>query len=221
MVSESLLRVQNTVQSACSDAGRPQGSVTLIAVSKTHPQAAIREAYAAGQRDFGESYAQELAGKAEALSDLPDIRWHYIGTIQTNKAALIAPVSYRVHAVHSVRHAAALARRSDVPVPCLIAVNLAGEDSKTGVAQDEVLTVARGMNALDGVTLCGLMTLPPADESARPYFDRLRALAAQGRDDGLPLDELSMGMSGDYVEAIAAGATWVRVGTAIFGPRPS
>ena len=117
-IAQRLASVRDSVASATRQAGRDADAVRLIAVSKTHPESAIEAAYAAGQRDFGESYAQELTRKAEALSHL-DIRWHFIGRIQTNKASLIAPVSHRVHAVHSARHARALAARADHPVPCL------------------------------------------------------------------------------------------------------
>lgn len=218
-VAERLAAVQQRIDRACTDAGRARDEVQLIAVSKTHPAAAIRAAYAAGQRHFGESYAQELAAKAVELADLADLRWHFIGRVQTNKAKLIAPLAYRVHAVHSARHARALAGRSQGPLPVLLAVNLGQEDSKTGVSAAQALSVAQEVHQTAGVQLRGLMTLPPAGEPAGPFFAALRDLAAEGRAAGLPLDELSMGMSSDYPEAIAAGATWVRVGTDIFGAR--
>ena len=217
-IAERLQRVRDQVHQAAIDAGRDPDDVTLIAVSKTHPVEAVLEAYDAGQRHFGESYAQELAAKAEQLSDR-DIAWHFIGRIQTNKASRIAPVSHRVHAVHSVRHARALGKHSATPVPCLLAVNLGAEDSKTGVSALDTLDVAAAVHEEPTVRLCGLMTLPPQDEPARPYFERLAQLAEIGRGRGLPLGELSMGMTSDYRDAIACGATWVRVGTAIFGPR--
>lgn len=218
-IATRLAAVRQAINDAAQSAGRDPAAVQLIAVSKTHPAQAIREAYDAGQRHFGESYAQELAQKARDLADLPDLRWHFIGRLQTNKTSLITPLSYRVHAVHSARHARALAARATEPVACLIAVNLGEEASKTGVSTDTLLTVAAELHACEGISLRGLMTLPPRGEPSAPYFSTLAALAQAGRDEGLPLTELSMGMSGDYPQAIAAGATWVRVGTAIFGSR--
>lgn len=213
-----LAAVQERIAAAVTKAGRSPSEVHLIAVSKTQPASAIREAYAAGQRHFGESYAQELQAKAAELVDLTELKWHFIGTIQTNKAGLIAPVSERVHAVHSARHARALAKKHS-PIQVLLAVNLGREASKTGVAAGDVLSTCAQLDQAEGVDLRGLMTLPPNGEDPAPYFAQLAELAAQGRSDGLPLTELSMGMSGDFEAAIAHGATWIRVGTAIFGPR--
>lgn len=219
-IADRLVAVRDQVAHATVSAGRSPEDVHLIAVSKTQPASAIREAYAAGQRHFGESYAQELAHKAAELVDLTDLHWHFIGTIQTNKAGLIAPVSERVHAVHSPRHARALAKKHS-PIQVLLAVNLGDEDSKTGVQANDVLAICSEIVAEDGVQLRGLMTLPPNGQDPAPFFEQLASLAEQGRAIGLPLTELSMGMSGDFEVAIAKGATWVRVGTAIFGPRRS
>ncbi|MFT6143741.1 MAG: pyridoxal phosphate enzyme (YggS family) [Myxococcota bacterium] len=217
-ITDRLAVVRERVAQATADAGRSPQDVHLIAVSKTQPASAIREAYAAGQRHFGESYAQELAQKAAELADLTELHWHFIGTIQTNKAGLIAPVSERVHAVHSARHARALAKKHS-PIQVLLAVNLGDEDSKTGVPAADVLGVCAQMNQTEGVQLRGLMTLPPNGKDPTPFFTELASLAQQGRAAGLPLTELSMGMSGDFEVAISLGANWVRVGTAVFGPR--
>ncbi len=217
-IADRLTIVRDRVAQATASAGRSPGDVHIIAVSKTQPANAIREAYAAGQRHFGESYAQELAHKADELADLADLHWHFIGTIQTNKAPLIAPVSERVHAVHSTRHARALAKKHS-PIQVLLAVNLGSEPSKTGVQAKEVLHICSDMVLAEGVQLRGLMTLPPIGKDPAPFFAELATLAEQGRAIGLPLTELSMGMSGDFEAAISQGATWVRVGTAIFGPR--
>jgi PLP dependent protein len=222
-IAESLAQVRHGIARACDVAGRDPSEVHLVAVSKTHPPEVIRAAHAAGQRDFGENYAQELRDKARALADLPDLRWHFIGRIQSNKARYIAPIAVRVHAVDSLEHARALAERAEGrPVACLVAVNVADEDTKSGVLPPDALSLCHALHALPGLDLKGLMTMPPptADpEQAAPYFARLAELAARGRAEGLPLVELSMGMTGDYPVAIRHGATWVRIGTALFGPR--
>lgn len=197
------------------------GDARLIAVSKTHGVDKIREAYEAGQRDFGESYAQELRDKAPLLPD--DIRWHFIGQIQSNKLKYIAPHAYRVHGITKLKYATELASRHP-GIAGMINVNLGHEDSKVGVPPEHALELAAQVHAVEGFELVGLMCIPPftdEPEGATPYFDRLVALAARGREQGLPLNELSMGMSRDWPWAIERGATWVRVGTAIFGPRES
>jgi len=192
--------------------------VTLVAVSKTQPPEAVREAYAAGQRDFGENYAQEWRAKADALADLPDLRWHFIGGLQTNKVKYLAG---RVHAVHTVdrpelarelskRFAARAAR-----VKVFVEVNVGGEASKEGCAPAEVPALAAAVRALPALELVGLMCVPPAEGDPRPHFRLLRRLR-----DELGLAELSMGMSGDWQAAVEEGSTLVRIGTAIFGARP-
>lgn len=222
-IAEGLARVRGGIAEACAAAGRDPSEVHLVAVSKTHPPDAIRAAYAAGQRNFGENYAQELRDKARALADLPDLRWHFVGRIQSNKAKYIAPVAVRVHALDSIEHARALVDRAEGrEVTCLVAVNVADEDTKSGVLPADALDLCRALHALPGIALAGLMTMPPPTddpEDAAPFFARLADLAARGRAQGLPLTELSMGMTGDYPVAIRHGATWVRIGTAIFGPR--
>ncbi len=208
-VAERLARVRT---------GIPRG-VTLVAVSKTQPSDLVREAYAAGQRDFGENYVQEWRAKAEALADLPDLVWHFIGSLQTNKAKYLAGRVGLVHTIDREELARELGRRSaqkGATTRVLIEVNVAGEASKSGCASGEVSRLAGAIRATPGLELRGLMCIPPPEDDPRPHFRALRALR-----DMLGIAELSMGMSGDYPIAIEEGATIVRVGTAIFGARPA
>ncbi|MCO4748237.1 MAG: YggS family pyridoxal phosphate-dependent enzyme [Proteobacteria bacterium] len=208
--------VRNRIERACIDAGRDPSTVRLIAVSKTFPIEPIAELAAAGQVDFGESYAQELRDKGPLL---PNVRWHFIGRIQSNKAKYIAPHAYRVHAVADARHVDALAKRTDGPVPVLVSVNLGSEAQKGGVAVADTLDFCRTLGKREDVALKGLMCIPPIHGDRSGHYATLAELARRGRDEGLALDELSMGMSNDFEEAIRHGATWIRVGTAIFGTR--
>ena len=222
-IGERWRDVRAKVTDACKAAGRSPDSVTIIAVSKTHPAAAIREALAAGATDFGENYAQELAEKMAEVAETP-VRWHFIGRLQSNKAKLVAGKVALVHAVDSPSLGAELAKRAGgVVQPVLISVNVAGEATKGGVTPAEAPALARALCAIEGVRLDGLMTMPPPSddpEASRPAFEALAALRDQlAADLGRPLPVLSMGMSGDYEVAIACGATHVRVGTAIFGAR--
>jgi pyridoxal phosphate enzyme (YggS family) len=229
-VAERWRTVSSRVAVACERAGRPPGDVTIIAVSKTHPADAVRAARAAGALDFGENYAQELAQKVSELSadaanaaDV-EIRWHFIGRLQRNKARLVAGKVALVHAVDTVELAEELARRAGgVMQPILLAVNLAGEATKGGITAETAPTVARAIVALTGVSLDGLMTMPPPvddPEGSRPHFEGLRVLRDRIADEiGRAMPVLSMGMSHDYEVAIACGATHVRIGTAIFGDR--
>jgi pyridoxal phosphate enzyme (YggS family) len=222
-VAERWHAVTARVAAACERAGRSAAEVTIVAVSKTHPADAIREALAAGATDFGENYAQELAGKAAELAASPAPRWHFIGRLQRNKARLVAGKVALIHAVDSVELAAEIARRAGGVQPILLAVNLGGETSKGGVPPDAAASVAHALAAVAGTSLAGLMTMPPpADdpEAGRPHFLALRALRDRLADElGRPLPVLSMGMSHDFEVAIACGATHVRIGTAIFGSR--
>ena len=211
--------VLERVDIACREAGRRRDSVSLIAVSKTHPPQRIRDVMARGQLHFGESYAQELRDKGAQIEGL---HWHFIGRVQTNKAKYIAPVAYRVHALESIRQAEALTSRAPGTLHALMSVNVGREDSKGGVLPEDVLTRAKALSRVEGLKLCGLMTLPPAaedPEDTAPYFAELAHLATEARREGMDLTELSMGMSHDFHVAIRHGATWVRVGTALFGPR--
>lgn len=225
-IADRWREIRARVDAACERAGRAPSEVTIVAVSKTHPASAVREAATAGATDFGENYAQELAAKrggVSAFAELGDVRWHYIGRLQRNKAKLVAGHVALVHAVDSVELAQELAKRSTSVQPILLAVNAAGEETKGGVNADQVLELARAIAGIANVRLDGLMTMPPpADdpEASRPYFVALRALRDRTQDQlGRELPVLSMGMSGDFEVAIDCGATHVRVGTAIFGSR--
>jgi pyridoxal phosphate enzyme (YggS family) len=218
-LAERLEGVRERIRAAAVAAGRDPAEVRLVAVSKTHPVEAIREAYALGQREFGENYAQELAQKAEALRDLSDIRWRFIGGLQRNKAKLLVPTGCAIETVASIEgarsvheRATALGRRVEV----MLQVNVAGETQKSGVAPAEVAALVSGVRAMAALELTGLMVIPPLDdeEAARTCYREVRELA---RVHGLK--QLSMGMSDDLELAIAEGSTSVRVGTAIFGPR--
>lgn len=192
--------------------------VTLVAVSKTQPPEAIREAHAAGQRDFGENYVQEWREKAEALADLPGLTWHFIGSLQTNKVKYLAGKVGLVHTVDREELGREIAKRwekAGARARVLVEVNLGGEESKGGCRPDAVPGLVERLRLLPALDVAGLTCIPPPDDDPRPHFRALRALR-----DGLGLAELSMGMSGDYPVAIEEGATIVRVGTAIFGERP-
>jgi len=200
----------------------------LLAVSKFQPTSAILEAYAAGQRDFGENYVQELCRKAEELAHLNDLRFHLIGHLQTNKARAVAPVAASVQTIDSTRLAQELGRRCGStrqkgPLDVLVEVNVSGELSKSGCAPEELAPVLEAIEAEPTLRLRGLLTVPPQSSdvtSSRPYFSQLERLQSEhGGRQRLP--ELSMGMSSDLEVAIACGSTWVRIGTAIFGERPS
>ena len=218
-VRERLDEVRERIRKAAEAAGRDPGGVRLVAVSKTHPVEAIREAYAAGQRDFGENYAQELAHKAEALRDLTDLRFRFIGGLQKNKAKLLVPTGCAIETVASLDAAKAVHQRAqalDLNIEVMLQVNVVGESQKSGAAPAEVPALVEGVRALSNLTLSGLMVIPPFDddEAARACYRTLRELAARHG-----LTQLSMGMSDDFELAIAEGSTSVRVGTAIFGPR--
>jgi pyridoxal phosphate enzyme (YggS family) len=222
-VGERWLAVRARVDEACMRAGRAASEVTVVAVSKLQPASAVREAFAAGARDFGENYAQELASKRGECGDGP--RWHFIGRLQTNKAKLVAGHVELVHAIDHADTARALGKRLEPPAvqPILLAVNLGGEGSKGGVTEIAAPALARELAAVPGVRLDGLMTLPPPaedPEAMRPLFIRLRTLRDRRAGElGRALPMLSMGMSDDFEVAIECGATHVRIGTAIFGPR--
>jgi hypothetical protein len=221
-IAARLEEVRARIAEAAARAGRP-GAVRLLAVSKNKPAEAIRAAYAAGQREFGENYAQELAQKAEALRDLDGIVWHFIGRLQRNKARQVAAIARVVHTVDRVELATELGKRAPagVRLRVLVEVNVSGETSKGGCAPGELGAVLAAIHAAPSLEAAGLMTIPPDTEDpgeARPFFAALRALRdAHGGAAALP--ELSMGMTHDHVVAIEEGATLVRIGTAIFGAR--
>lgn len=218
-IRQRLENVNERIEAACTRAGRPRQDVRLVAVSKRHSPEAIRAAYQAGQREFGESYVQELTSKAQALSDLPDLSWRFVGHLQRNKAKdVVAVPSCAVDGMASQRLAEQLSRRAERPVEVLIQVNLAAEPQKAGCRPEEVPYLAAAIRSLDHLVLRGLMAIPPAaddPEESRPWFRTLRELAHAQH-----LPEVSMGMSHDLEVAIEEGATMVRVGTAIFGSRP-
>jgi pyridoxal phosphate enzyme (YggS family) len=226
-ISTNLAAVRERIVSAARAAGRLSSDIRLVAVSKTFPVDAIREAYAAGQRDFGENKVQEALQKIEATTDL-GIRWHLIGHLQSNKAKKAGASFAAIHSIDSVdllkRVDEAAAAQGALP-DVLIQVDLAGEDTKFGAPESDVAAIARAATACRAARLKGLMILPPWSddpEAARPYFRRLRELRDRLVADGVDqsaLVELSMGMSHDFEVAIEEGATLVRVGTAIFGKR--
>ena len=223
-IAGRLAEVRRRLDEAAAGAGRAPGSVRLLAVSKTKPIEAVRAAYAAGQREFGESYAQELAQKADALRDLPDLRWHFIGRLQRNKARQVVQAARTVHTVDRAELAVELGKRAaaaGVTVDVLVEVNVSGEASKGGCPPDAVGEVLSAVAAEPSLRAVGLMTIPPDTEDpegARPFFAALRAL--RDRHGGAAaLPELSMGMTHDFPVAVAEGATLVRIGTAIFGAR--
>jgi hypothetical protein len=222
-IAERWRDIDARVTAACALAKRARDSVTLVAVSKTHPASAVREAFAAGVRDFGENYAQELATKRAELGELSrELRWHFIGRLQRNKVKLVAGHVALIHAVDSAALAYEIAARGPGQAVAL-AVNLGGEATKSGVAREGALALAREVAAIDGVRLVGLMTMPPPSddpEANRPAFQALAELRSElAAALALELPVLSMGMSGDFEAAIACGATHVRIGTAIFGER--
>jgi pyridoxal phosphate enzyme (YggS family) len=221
-IAERWQAVRARVDAACERAGRAPTDVTIIAVSKTHPAAAVREAAAAGATDFGENYVQELVAKRDELGELA-VRWHYIGRLQRNKAKFVAGKVALIHAVDTIELAAELGKRATALQPVLLAVNAAGEASKGGTTMEEAAALARSIGSTPNLRLDGLMTMPPPSddpEASRPYFETMRALRDRLADDfGIALPVLSMGMSGDFEVAVACGATHVRIGTAIFGSR--
>jgi len=220
--------VKRRIAEAAHAAGPSAQSVTLLAVSKTFGEGAVREAFAAGQRDFGENYVQEGLAKITALADLrPRIVWHLIGPLQSNKTRPVAEAFDWVHSVDRLKIAERLAEQRPASLPPLqlcLQVNVSGEASKSGVAPGDVPALARAVAALprERILLRGLMAIPePAGDfaSQRAPHRRLRELLQALNGEGLALDTLSMGMSADLEAAVAEGATLVRVGTAVFGQR--
>ncbi len=207
-------------------AGRRPGDVALIAVSKTKPLWMLKEAYEAGVRDFGENKVQELVEKAENMPS--DVRWHMIGHLQRNKVRAVIDKAYMIHSVDSLRLAEEIsqeAAKRGLVVKILVEVNVAGEESKFGVAPKEAEGLIRSIAALPGIRVCGLMTIAPFVENPeenRVFFKSLKNLSVdiEGKNiDNVTMDFLSMGMTGDYEVAAQEGAAYVRVGTGIFGER--
>jgi PLP dependent protein len=224
-IKENLARVREELEAACLRAGRSPDEVRLMAVSKTHPVAAVQEAYAAGQRLFGENRVQEMQAKAPELASLPDLETHLIGPLQNNKTGKAAELFGAVDTLDSLKTAS---RLNDAAVALgkvlsvLIEVKLSSEETKHGVAPAYLGVLLEAVAPLANLRLSGLMTVPPLDaegERARPYFRQLRELRDRHCVQHPTLAELSMGMSGDFQVAIEEGSTTVRVGTAIFGRR--
>ena len=229
-IADNVARIRDRIASTAARAGLNPDEITLMGVSKTFPAESIREAYAAGIRVFGENRVQEFGGKADALRDLTDARWHMIGHLQSNKASKAAELFHAIDSVDSLRLAERLndaAKAANKQLHVLIEVNVGGEEAKSGIAPDspELERILEGALRLDHLRIRGLMTIPPFTEDpqgARPYFRKLRELRDAIRDRSLPavdMGVLSMGMSHDFEVAIEEGSTCVRVGTAIFGSR--
>lgn len=226
MLKENYDVVEKEIAGACSRVGREKEEVRLIAVSKTKPMSMIEELYEHGCRDFGENKVQELVEKYEALPK--DIRWHMIGHLQRNKVKYIVDKVYLIHSVDSLRLAEEISReavKKQVTVQILIEVNVAQEESKFGLKTEETEELVKAVSKLPGICVKGLMTIAPYVEKAeenRQYFQKLKQLSVdimRKNIDNVAMDFLSMGMSGDYRVAVEEGATYVRVGTYIFGER--
>ena len=222
-VAQRLENVRARVQAALRDAGRGADEVLILAVSKRQPVAAIEAAFQAGQSNFGENYVQEARAKIAALASLP-IVWHFIGQLQANKSREVAERFRWVHTLDRTRIARRLNDQRPYGAPPLdvcIQVNQAGEPGKGGADPEEVEDLARQIGQFPRLRLRGLMTIPPAAADPARFFAELRSLRDRLRTLGIPMDTLSMGMSADLEPAVSAGSTVVRIGTAVFGPRPT
>jgi len=222
----NIQQTRERIARACAAAGRPVSAVTLLAVSKTFPASAVRSAFEAGERRFGENYVQEGVDKIAELADLrAQLEWHLIGPLQSNKTRIVAEAFDWVHSVDRLKIAQRLSEQRPPHLPLLqvcLQVNISGETSKSGLLPQEVPAVAAAVAALPGLRLRGLMAIPEpvsGEAAQRVPHARLRGLLEEMQRSGLALDTLSMGMSADLEAAIAEGATMVRVGTAIFGGR--
>lgn len=227
-IAERLAQVQARIAAAAHRAGRDPASITLVAVSKTVPPDRIKEGVAAGLTVLGENRVQEAQAKIQTLGRL--VQWHLVGHLQTNKAKLAVRLFDLIHSLDSLKLATELdrhARAAGKRVPCFVEANQGGELTKSGLAEAAVLPFIQEAAALGGIEIRGLMSLPPYledPEGVRPYFRRLRILRDEAATAGIPglrLEHLSMGMSHDFEVAVEEGATMVRIGTAIFGPRPA
>lgn len=215
-LAERLTAVRERISRACDRARRDPASVRLLAVTKIFGPEAIRAAYEAGLREFGENYVQEMERKSPAVADLAGARFHLIGHLQSNKTKKAAQLFTSIDSLDSVRLVSRL-DAENTPLDITIEVKLSDETAKTGADPAELGEIAAAVRASKNLTLRGLMTVPPWSENAelsRPYFAQLRELAAEHS-----IAELSMGMSNDLEVAIEEGATWVRIGTALFGSR--
>lgn len=222
-IRENLLRVIERMERAAQKAGRDPKEIKLVAVSKTVEVSRIREAIEAGVSILGENYVQEAQKKIEELGR--PVSWHFIGHLQSNKAKHAVRLFDVIHSIDSLRLAEELNWRAEQAkrvIRVLIEVNLSGETTKFGTDEEKIFSIANGILSLRSLSLEGLMTMPPYfddPEMSRPYYVKLRQLKEKMLREGVPLKDLSMGMSNDFEVAIEEGATYVRVGTAIFGPR--
>jgi pyridoxal phosphate enzyme (YggS family) len=220
-ITERLAQIVERVAGAATRSGRVATDVTIVAVSKGQPAAAIAAAYASGVRHCGESYVQEAVPKMDLLADLPII-WHFIGKLQANKTRLVAERFAWVHTVDRARVAERLSEQRPphaAPLNVLIQVNQGAEPHRGGAAPGDVAALASAIVALPRLRLRGLMTLPPRHDTPDRWFAELASLSGRLRAEGIELDTLSMGMSADFEAAIEAGASMIRIGTAIFGSR--
>ena len=226
MISDNLRTVEENINAACGRSGRNRGDVKLIAVSKTKPVEMLREAYDLGCRDFGENKVQELLDKYDKLPG--DVRWHMIGHLQRNKVKYIVDKVYMIHSVDSVRLAEEISKeavKQNVTVSVLVEINVAGEESKFGTSVDEAVSLVEDISKLPNIVVKGLMTIAPYVENSeenRLYFAKLKQIYVDiihKNIDNVFMEELSMGMTGDYEVAIEEGTTYIRVGTGIFGER--
>jgi len=222
-ITDNLERVREGIERAARRAGRDPKEVSLVAVSKTVEVERIREAIEAGVTILGENYVQEAQKKIEQIGKA--VSWHFIGHLQSNKAKYAVNLFEAIHSLDSIPLAEELNRRAekaDRKIPVMIEVNLSGEPTKFGTEEERVFGIAKKVLDLGNLSLDGLMTMPPYfddPEMNRPFFERLRVLKDKMAKEGIPMKELSMGMSNDFEVAIEEGATYVRVGTAIFGAR--
>jgi pyridoxal phosphate enzyme (YggS family) len=217
LLQERLEQVENRIQQAAARAGRNRGDILLLAVTKKFPAAVIRAAYQQGLRDFGENYVQEFEAKRGELADCPDARFHLIGHLQSNKSKKAAEIFDVIQTVDTSKLARRLNDDAPTTLDVMIEVKLSAEDAKAGAASEDLPALIEAIRACPRLHLLGLMTMPPWSEDpekSRPYFAQLRILAEQHG-----LTQLSMGMTNDFEAAIEEGATMVRVGTALFGPR--
>jgi PLP dependent protein len=224
-IAENLAHLHEQIAEACRRANRSERDVALMAVSKVHPIEVILEAYAAGQRLFGENRVQEFQEKSPHLATLPDAEFHLIGPLQSNKTARAAELFRSIDAVDSLKIAQRLNTAASAlgkKLPILVEVKLSHEESKHGLAPEELPSLLAAMNELESIAAVGLMTVPPWSEDAevaRPYFRELRRLRDESVAKFPGITQLSMGMSNDFTVAIEEGSTCVRVGTALFGRR--
>ena len=220
MLAENYQKVLSAINEASRRSGRSSGEVTLIAVTKTVGIAEVRQAVSLGISDFGENRVQDAASK---VGNMPAVRWHFIGHLQTNKAKDVLPAYHMIHSLDRLSLAEALQRcadRFDKAAEVLIQVNTSGEESKFGLEPDQLPGFLKKVNIFDRINIRGLMTMAPFvkdPENTRPYFRKLRQLRDENITSGLELPELSMGMTNDFIVAVEEGATMVRIGSALFG----